>query len=422
MKEKLNSKPLTGILLLVLFGIIGGTIAYYQTSDTFTNEFDTGKYVIKTEETFESPPNWTPGDTTPKEVTVKNEGDVKAVVKICLTEKWEDASGNTLPLFDSNYEFAALVEFDPNYDLFWLTDCNNNDDEGQRCYYYYKVLDPGETTEALLQSVTYNPYFDFESTTTCTTDPVTHKQTCIIDLGGYSGGKYTLNVNVETVQYSHYEDAWPNAQISKNNSCEPLTLRSQNLYHNLLMANTAGNNYNVFGSGLTHYYIESLEIKDNMNIPVDAIRSWDVSALQNGSVMAWVTDVDSNSRYELYIGANGKVVANPNSSFAFNQLTNVKKLDITNLDTSQVENMNNMFEELGRNIFPSDNPTYIGFENLDTSNVTTMDAMFAQTTMGYVTIDFSNWDTSNLTSACNMFYSSQMNHIGIGHISTECHF
>ncbi len=62
---KKNKKPLFIGLFIVLLGIIGSTIAYYNSNDTFTNEFSTGKYIIVSSEIFESPDNW-PEESCPE--------------------------------------------------------------------------------------------------------------------------------------------------------------------------------------------------------------------------------------------------------------------------------------------------------------------------------------------------------------------
>jgi alternate signal-mediated exported protein len=80
-----NKKPIFFIALLFVFCIVvGGTIAYYMSSDTFSNAFNTGKYGVTTQEVFESPDNWTPGTTTPKNVHVTNNEDTPVAVRIKL--------------------------------------------------------------------------------------------------------------------------------------------------------------------------------------------------------------------------------------------------------------------------------------------------------------------------------------------------
>ena len=80
---KKNRKSIIFLLLLFVFFLtIGGTIAYFSSRDTFVNEFDAANYVIEVEETFESPDNWTPGTTTPKEVIATNRSDMPVAVRI----------------------------------------------------------------------------------------------------------------------------------------------------------------------------------------------------------------------------------------------------------------------------------------------------------------------------------------------------
>ena len=212
-----NKKVILAIMLIVLFGVVGTTIAYYTSQDTFTNEFNTGKYVIKAQEIFESPDKWLPGETTPKKISVTNQGNVDAAVKVCFREKWEDENGNSLPLTKNDFPIAIL-NYKQGFKNFWLQDCNSN------CYYYYKKLGPNETTEDLLESVTYNPNINFSNTRTCTTDPTTHKTTCINSVDDYSGGKYTLTVDIETVQYDQYENHFGNIVAEQGGICKDLNI------------------------------------------------------------------------------------------------------------------------------------------------------------------------------------------------------
>jgi len=99
MKEKIIKNKyvlIIGVVLIVL--IVGVTIAFFQSSDTFTNNFDAGDYGARSVETFVSPTDWTPGTTTPKTLTVKNTGNICENVRVSFTEAWEDANGNALPL------------------------------------------------------------------------------------------------------------------------------------------------------------------------------------------------------------------------------------------------------------------------------------------------------------------------------------
>ena len=400
-----NKKSLLAIMLVVLFGIVGGTVAYYQTTNTFSNVFNTGKYKIVTEETFESPPNWKPGDNTPKEFTVKNEGDVPAAVKVCLEDKWEDKDGNELLLIDDLSRPAVLLNYNEDYQEYWKHDC----DETKRCYYYHTILEPNEETTPLLESVIYNLYFDPGSENVCTTDQETHVTTCTSTDDGYSGGKYTLDIKIETVQANKYKEVWGDITYLDPDTyeCENFELRSRNFYNNTLRTQIPFTELEekmlLFGTPIERASVEKLQIVNNKNIPNNALGSYDVSYLKDESVLLWYTDVDNDDLYEVYIGANGNVVANPNSKYAFSHLYNLESIDLEKLDISNVTNMRHMFDSSMSNI---NNFDFSFVSNWDVSKVTNMDSMFNEAGRSATTWtigDLSNWNTGNVKNMRHMF-------------------
>ncbi len=72
-----------------------------------------------------------------------------------------------------------------------------------------------------------------------------------------------------------------------------------------------------FGSSILREDIEFMTITDKINIPQDVLGTIDISEAQNQSVIAWYTDQDNDGKYEMYIGQDGGVVANRDSSFLF---------------------------------------------------------------------------------------------------------
>ena len=95
---KNDIKPIIAVALLLIGGIVGGTIAYFTTNASFENVFRTKPYATQITETFESPDNWTPGTTTAKTVIAKNTGDVDIAVRLSYTESWISANNEQLPL------------------------------------------------------------------------------------------------------------------------------------------------------------------------------------------------------------------------------------------------------------------------------------------------------------------------------------
>ena len=196
------------IILMLLIGVVGITIAYFSNTTSIDNLFSTKEYGSTIEEVFTSPSNWLPGTTTDKEITVTNSGLVDEAVRISYSEKWIAKDGTILSgLIDSNgnltdntenSEHAAIINFSDNDD--W-TDSNG--------YYYYNYkLSPNETTSSLIDSVTFNSKTKNSSNCITNTNNGTKTITCNSTQSGYDGATYTLSFNIETVQYDKYKGTW----------------------------------------------------------------------------------------------------------------------------------------------------------------------------------------------------------------------
>ena len=391
--EKKNKKPLVFIALLLIVGVaIGATIAFYTSSDTFNNEFDTGTYKIETQEAFVSPDNWTPGTTTPKTVIATNKGTTPAAVRIKLTPSWEDANGDPLPLKDGNDNDAAIINFASNLNSKWIYD--------NGYYYYKKALNENDSTTTLIDSVTFNPDLDINNTKDCET--VNGVTTCTTEFIDYAGGKYTLQIEVETAQFDKYKEIWSTDVNIKATRVITGTLKKQTNSDGV-MANPFGGN-----SGRKQDY-ESITIVDSNEVPANAFMSWDASEEQNGSIMAWYLDTNNNYKLELFIGQDGGVIANPDSSYAFASYINVSTFNLEKLDTSYVTDMNHMFASSSENV---DDFRLIGIDKWDTSNVEDMSFMFYYLnyldyqnppTTSFIIDDIGNWDVSNVTNMSFMF-------------------
>ena len=149
----------------------------------------------------------------------------------------------------------------------------------------------------------------------------------------------------------------------------------------------------------TDYYRENIvsaTFLDDARVPSNAAESWDVSASRDKGVMAYVVpNNEDNTKYDLYIGANGGVIANENSSYLFYQFINMKNINFkNNFDTSNVTNMSFMFNLCA-------NLSNVDVSSFDTSNVTNMNWMFGDTNL--YTLDVSNFRTGNLTYMIGTF-------------------
>ena len=138
--------------------------------------------------------------------------------------------------------------------------------------------------------------------------------------------------------------------------------------------------------------------------------AWDVSAVQDKSIIAWYETSNEKGALTVHIGSNDEIFANQDSSYLFyavgydftNKSTATET--ITNIDllnVSSVTNMLSMFDGTGSNAMTSLN---LG-DKFDTSNVTNMEHMFRHTgSKAMTSLDLGDkFDTSNVTNMDGMF-------------------
>ena len=132
---------------------------------------------------------------------------------------------------------------------------------------------------------------------------------------------------------------------------------------------------------------------DFVNVPKEAVGSWNVGEVPSMEITAWVelnasaTAKASEKRYNLYIGAVGGFDANSNMSYFFENFTNLEKIS--------------------------------GFENLGTKTITNLAGVFSGCS-SLRTIDLSSWDTSNVIIMSRMFNQcSSLKELDLSSFSTE---
>ncbi len=164
-----------------------------------------------------------------------------------------------------------------------------------------------------------------------------------------------------------------------------------------------GTTASFLGGPITRQNIEEVIFTDTNTVPSGVIGSWDVSAAENGSIMAWYENTGSSGRYKVTIGQNGGVYANPNSTRLFNNLRYVINIDVTKLNTFFTTNMEYMFDYAGYN---SSTFAVNGLNTWDLTGVTTLDTMFnraGNATNDTVKFDVGLWDVSNVANLANLF-------------------
>ncbi|HAT4190857.1 TPA: hypothetical protein I9009_001149 [Clostridium perfringens] len=157
-KKKIIGLCIAGVLAV---GSIGGSLAWFTSSDSITNPFSTASTDnpsdpnsgIKIHEDFkpEDADNTLPGDTVTKQVNVINKATYDQLIRVKIKKVWKDAKGEEKSDLDTK---NIILNFENN-----LTDSNKPEEgkwiEGSDGYYYYNgIVNPKGQTANLLESVT----------------------------------------------------------------------------------------------------------------------------------------------------------------------------------------------------------------------------------------------------------------------------
>ncbi len=152
-------------------------------------------------------------------------------------------------------------------------------------------------------------------------------------------------------------------------------------------------------------YVEKIILQNNLDGANDT--RWDVSAQEDGSIIAWY-EKTAKGTFKVYIGSYSGINANADSSYLFANIGNSSKCTetsiISNIDllnVSSATNMISMFEAFGGNSVTN---LDLG-ENFDTSNVTDMRYMFFKCGSNAMTsLDLGEkFNTNNVTDMECMF-------------------
>ncbi len=232
------------------------------------------------------------------------------------------------------------------------------------------------------------------------------------------------------------------------NGTEIAHLTKQGILMNNVVGSSPGPTDMFLTTNVARQNIETITFENVIiDHPFDGVTYFDVSKDQDGSVIARVTDSDSDGLKEITIGSRGKVyIENGKSLFedltsitAFNGMqyfdtskttnmglmfencSSLVTLDLNYFDTSKVTNMSRMFVGCGSltslNLSSFDTSKITSFSmmfyncsslisldlsSFDTSNVTRLDGVFSGCS-SLTSLDVSNWNTSKVTDMSNMF-------------------
>lgn len=156
--------------------------------------------------------------------------------------------------------------------------------------------------------------------------------------------------------------------------------------------------------------ILTVSVLDNMDVPENAYRVFDVSKEQNETVKAWLVENEENTNmYDLYIGGNDGVEVEECLNM-FASYSNCISIDVSNLYTDNVKNFQGMFS------YDTGLQT-IDLSNIDTCNATNMSSMF-YTCTSLEQLDVSNFNTSNVINMSAMFKACSFSTIDLTNFVT----
>ena len=166
-------------------------------------------------------------------------------------------------------------------------------------------------------------------------------------------------------------------------------------------------NVTTSGGGVKFRFLGNVEIKKGPTIFGTTTKPKQTVGFKFNNVE---TTVDSNDEgyFEVYRDSD-----EPITQFSTGTNNNLlKTLNVSNLDTSQVANMSNMF-------YACMGLTSLDLSNFDTSQVTNMSDMFGGC-MGLTSLDVSNWNTSQVTNMSNMFnYCTSLTSLDVSNFNTS---
>lgn len=152
-----------------------------------------------------------------------------------------------------------------------------------------------------------------------------------------------------------------------------------------------------YKSSLNKATITKITLKDSYIPETTVDKTWDASAAQDGSIMAYQTGT------EIIIAGNGsgKILANQDSRAAFKGFSAMTTFAGANiLDTSRVTDMTGLFENCTV-------LTSLDLSTWDTSKVNSMWGAFNNCKTLTSVGDLSEWNTSNVTNMSIMFQNCE---------------
>ena len=140
--------------VLIVTAAIGTTLAFYSGKGDLNNKLTTKESSVYLDEVFDPTDKWLPGEEKTKEVKFGNRGTSDQVIRFKVELQWLDKDDDdtwvpvtTAPVaINWTNSFKDGIDWDDSF----VADAS---DEGW--YYYNKILEAGDETPAVMESVTF---------------------------------------------------------------------------------------------------------------------------------------------------------------------------------------------------------------------------------------------------------------------------
>ena len=199
---------------------------------------------------------------------------------------------------------------------------------------------------------------------------------------GTSFAKFLINHNLSFTYYTFQPMQWCfglTAPDGWTKDLEDETLKPSGKFYKKVLQRKFDTEYSVmtnlnknldkFRSDEYKEKIVSVTFKNTINIPSNVVVQWDMSMIQDNSVIGYLTPASEEGMYDLVICANGKIEAPVSMTDFFAGMKNVKTIDLRNLYTDNVIHMNGMF-------YNCSSLTTLDLEHFDVSHVNNISSMF----------------------------------------------
>lgn len=154
-----KTKNILIILALLLLAVVGATIAYFTNRTDFKNEFHVSKPGAAVVERFNPADHWVPGEEKSKEVWFVNSGEADMLLRFKVDASWaegyepKNAAGEKADPLPDIWEKNIITL---NWNGSGIENFSEITDSAGTYYYYKKVLKAGESTDKILESVTFS--------------------------------------------------------------------------------------------------------------------------------------------------------------------------------------------------------------------------------------------------------------------------